>query len=179
MILVRRPGKPCATKAAAIRSVARFFYERWALDNPPARPKKCCASKDNAGGAFCKKCYRSLSEPLFDHASYTDWLLQQPSQTPRDWGSYEGEWWPWNTVALISHHWGRGVDCVEVSNSAEKVLTWALDHEAEWMPAAYRSTISDLQAQELAGRSGDIDDLIDENAKTFEELIEQRLGVVG
>lgn len=178
MTLVRRSGESCETKAAAIKSVARFFFEKWIGDNPPSKPRKCCADKPRSGdGEFCKKCARRLSEPLFDHEVYTDWLVQQPSQTAKDWGSHEGDWWPWNTLALISHHWREGVGCMVVSESAETMLTWALDPEAKWMPAAYRSTIKDLQAQELDGAES-IDDLIEERTKTFDELIEQRLGVV-
>ena len=180
MILVRRGGDTCSTKSAAIRSVAKFFYGKWAKDNgPPPRPKKCCGTtKAKPGEAqFCGKCARSLVDPLFDHESYTDWLLQQPSHTASDWGSYEGDWWPWNTLALISHHWKEGVGCMEVSASSEKMLTWALDREAKWIPEAYKSTISELQAQELEGKDSlDINGLIEENTKTFDELIEQRLG---
>ena len=178
MTLIHRSGEPCATKAAAIRSVARFFYEKWVEDTAPAKPRKCCgaAKAKSSDVKFCKTCSRSLSEPLFDHEAYTDWLLQQPSETAKNWGS-GSEWWPWNTLALISHHWKEGVGCVVVSESAEKMLAWALDHEAKWMPEAYRSTIRDLQARELDGAES-VDDLIEERARTFDELIEQRLGVV-
>jgi hypothetical protein len=179
MTLVRRSGESCETKAAAIKSVAKFFWKKWVDDNPPVKPKKCCVAKTKTDAEpFCKKCSRPLSEPLFDHEVYTDWLLQQPSQTVGDWDSHEGEWWPWNTLALISHHWRDGVGCMVVSESAETMLTWALDPEAKWIPDAYRSTIRDLQTQELNGTKS-IDDLIEERTKTFDELIEQRLGVVG
>ena len=178
LLLVRRGGDSCPTKAAAIQSVARFFYKKWAKDNPPPKPKRCCDATRarSSKSEFCDKCSRSLSDPLFDHESYTDWLLQQPSQTAGEWGD-TGEWCPWNAFALISYYWKSGGGGLEVGSGAERLLTWALDPEAKWIPEAYKATIRELQERELDGR-GDLDvaGLIEENVKTFDELIEQRLG---
>jgi hypothetical protein len=186
MILRRQHGESEAmTKAAAVKSVAEFFFKKWLEDHEwtATKLKACCekAKEKEPDAKFCPKCGKKIEVPGFDDELYTDWLRQQLHATADDWGSYEGEWWPWTSVADAVDCYKNGLKCLEIREKAENVLAFALDADAEWFPEEFREGLRDYQkgviehhAENRLYKKGlNIDGLLEADAKSFDELIKE------
>lgn len=98
-ILLRSQELVLETRLDALRSVAKFFFDKYAFDNPHCAPKskECCVKARMATSNYCPDCGLGLqsAEDLLD---YETWLLRLGNSTADDWGSYEGAWDPWTSI---------------------------------------------------------------------------------
>jgi hypothetical protein len=160
------------TAHEAMRSVAKFFCEKYKEDwEVQEDDSDCCTEALRLRQKYCPECGKRPQKAKFDTEEYSQWCEQQLHQTADDWGGYEGDWWPWNTVASTLQWAKDGHQILEIKEKAESWLVAALHPDDA--PKSWRSSLEEHHKgfvlhhplNRLSHNNLDMDGLIDKDNK--------------
>ena len=148
MLLRNHSGKLFIKSSEALKSLARYFLEKWKEDHDFSEDVEDCCAKallNPKPPKFCPDCGYSTAgadRPMFVE-EYEQWLNSQLNQTADDWRSFEDDWWPRNNLEDMLKDVGKGNCVLQVVEHAAEFLIAALPSDKA--PSSWQKPLKEWQ----------------------------------